>query len=91
MKSARVAVLTGTALLVIGTALFGNDVKVDGIVEAGGGFKFPDGSIQGSAAGEYDKVFIVGEVRRPLHLDPGRDRQRLQRARGSLSGVRGTG
>lgn len=62
MKATRVAVLVGTAFLLVGTTSFSGDLEVDGLVETATGFKFPDGSIQESAASQYDHVLIVAKA-----------------------------
>jgi hypothetical protein len=54
-------------LFLIGSALVAGDIRVDGLVESTGlGFKFPNGSVQTSAANQYDKVLIVAKSGAPF-------------------------
>ena len=45
-----------------GGSLWAQVLSIDGLVESTtGGFKFPDGSVQGTAAGSYERVIVVAK------------------------------
>ena len=67
MKVCRKTVSSVATLFLIGSALVAGDIRVDGLVESTGlGFKFPNGSVQTSAANQYDKVLIVAKSGAPF-------------------------